>query len=53
MGAFPFGALCNAWISANLAPDAARASGLGTGAVLQNIGGLISTWVSLRLDSLY
>jgi hypothetical protein len=35
------------WLSANLAPDAARASGIAVGAVFQNIGGLISSWTYL------
>ena len=43
-GAFSFGALCNAQVSANTVSDTARAAGIGTNVMSGNIGGLISTW---------
>jgi hypothetical protein len=46
-GAFAFGALCNAQVSANVVTDTARASAIGTNVMLGNIGGLISTWAFL------
>lgn len=49
-GAFAFGALCNAQISANLVSDTARAAGIGTDVMFGNIGGLISTWSFLPFD---
>lgn len=45
-GAFVFGSLCNAWVSANSLTDTARAAAIGTNVMMGNIGGLISTWVS-------
>ncbi len=50
-GAFPFGALCNAQVSANVVSDTARSSAIGTNVMLGNIGGLISTWSFLPLDA--
>lgn len=49
-GAFSFGALCNAQVSANVVSDTARASAIGTNVMLGNIGGLISTWSFLPFD---
>lgn len=49
-GAFAFGALCNAQVSANLVSDTARAAGIGTNVMMGNIGGLISTWSFLPFD---
>ncbi|PSN71387.1 putative MFS transporter [Corynespora cassiicola Philippines] len=49
-GAFSFGALCNAHVSANVVTDTARASAIGTNVMLGNIGGLISTWSFLPFD---
>ena len=49
-GAFSFGALCNAQVSANVISDTARASAIGTNVMLGNIGGLISTWSFLPFD---
>lgn len=49
-GAFSFGALCNAQVSANVVTDTARASAIGTVVMMGNIGGLISTWAFLPFD---
>ncbi|KAK5682515.1 hypothetical protein LTS10_005643 [Elasticomyces elasticus] len=49
-GAFSFGALCNAQVSANVVTDTARASAIGTNVMFGNIGGLISTWAFLPFD---
>ncbi|KAL1590213.1 hypothetical protein WHR41_01151 [Cladosporium halotolerans] len=49
-GAFAFGALCNAQVSANVLTDTARASAIGTNVMFGNIGGLISTWAFLPFD---
>jgi hypothetical protein len=49
-GAFPFGALCNAQVAANVVSDTARSSAIGTNVMLGNIGGLISTWSFLPFD---
>ncbi|KAL0574922.1 hypothetical protein V5O48_007044 [Marasmius crinis-equi] len=49
-GAFSFGALCNAEVSANVVSDTARASAIGMNAMGANIGGLISTWSFLPFD---
>lgn len=49
-GAFAFGALSNAQVSANLVSDTARAAGIGTNVMMGNIGGLISTWSFLPFD---
>lgn len=50
-GAFPFGALCNAQVSANVVSDSARSSAIGTVVMFGNIGGLISTWSFLPFDA--
>ncbi|KAL0059967.1 hypothetical protein AAF712_013263 [Marasmius tenuissimus] len=50
-GAFSFGALCNAQVSANVVSDTARASAIGLNVMFGNIGGLISTWSFLPFDS--
>jgi len=50
-GAFSFGALCNAQVSANVVTDTARASAIGTNVMFGNIGGLISTWIFLPWDA--
>ncbi|KAL1311883.1 hypothetical protein AAFC00_001955 [Neodothiora populina] len=49
-GAFSFGALCNAQVSANVVSDTARSSAIGTNVMFGNIGGLISTWSFLPFD---
>lgn len=49
-GAFTFGALCNAQVSANHVSDTSRAAGIAGNAMLGNIGGLISTWAFLQDD---
>lgn len=49
-GAFSFGALCNAHVSANVVSDTARSSAIGTNVMFGNIGGLISTWSFLPFD---
>jgi peptidoglycan/LPS O-acetylase OafA/YrhL len=50
-GAFAFGALCNAQVSANVISDTARSSAIGTNVMFGNIGGLISTWSFLPKDA--
>lgn len=50
-GAFPFGALTNAQISANVLSDTSRSAAIGTNVMLGNIGGLISTWAFLPFDA--
>ena len=50
-GAFAFGALCNAQVSANVVSDTARSSAIGTNVMFGNIGGLISTWSFLPFDT--
>jgi len=50
-GAFAFGALCNAQVSANVVSDTARSSAIGTNVMFGNIGGLISTWSFLPTDA--
>jgi MFS family permease len=50
-GAFAFGALCNAHVSANVVSDTARSSAIGTNVMLGNVGGLISTWSFLPFDA--
>ncbi|TKA30045.1 hypothetical protein B0A50_02764 [Salinomyces thailandicus] len=50
IGAFSFGALCNAQVSANVVSDTARSAAIGTDVMMGNIGGLISTWSFLPRD---
>ncbi|KAL1635967.1 hypothetical protein SLS58_010019 [Diplodia intermedia] len=50
-GAFAFGALCNAQVSANVVSDSARSAAIGTNVMLGNIGGLVSTWSFLKTDA--
>jgi len=50
MGAYSFGALCNAQVSANVLSDTARSAAIGTNVMFGNIGGLISTWSFLPFD---
>ncbi|KAK4994186.1 hypothetical protein LTR66_005722 [Elasticomyces elasticus] len=50
-GAFAFGALCNAQVSANVISDTARSTAIGTNVMFGNIGGLISTWSFLPFDA--
>lgn len=49
-GAFSFGALANAQVSANVVSDTARSSAIGLNVMLGNIGGLIATWSFLPPD---
>jgi sugar phosphate permease len=49
-GAFIFGPLCNAQVSANVVSDTARSSAIGMNVMMGNIGGLISTWSFLPFD---
>lgn len=49
-GAYSFGALCNAQVSANVVSDTARSAAIGTNVMMGNIGGLISTWSFLPFD---
>lgn len=51
IGAFSYGALCNAQVSANIISDTARSSAIGTNVMFGNIGGLISTWSFLPTDA--
>ncbi|PSK46000.1 hypothetical protein B9Z65_4968 [Elsinoe australis] len=50
-GAFAFGALTNAHVSANVVSDTARSAAIGLNVMLGNIGGLISTWSFLSTDA--
>ena len=50
IGAFSFGALCNAQVAANVVSDTARSSAIGMTVMAGNIGGLISTWSFLPND---
>jgi sugar phosphate permease len=50
-GVFPFGALCNAHVSANVISDTSRSTAIATTVMFGNIGGLISTWSFLDYDS--
>ncbi|GAD94046.1 MFS transporter, putative [Paecilomyces variotii No. 5] len=50
-GAFSFGALCNAHVSANVISDTARSSAIAANVMMGNIGGLISTWSFLPFDA--
>lgn len=50
-GAFPYGSLCNAHVSANVVSDTARASGISTNVMFGNVGGLISSWAFLPFDA--
>jgi sugar phosphate permease len=50
IGAFSYGALCNAQQSANVVSDTARSAAIGTNVMFGNIGGLISTWSFLPTD---
>lgn len=49
-GAFAFGALCNAHVSANVVSDTARSAALGFTVGMSNLGGLIATWSFLPTD---
>lgn len=49
-GAFSFGALTNAHVSANVVSDTARSSAIGFNVMFGNIGGLIATWSFLPFD---
>lgn len=49
-GAFAFGALCNASVSANVVSDTARASAIAVTVMMGNVGGLIATWSFLPSD---
>ncbi|THW19393.1 putative MFS transporter [Aureobasidium pullulans] len=49
-GAFAFGSLCNAQVSANVVSDTARSSAIGTNVMFGNVGGLIATWSFLPFD---
>ncbi|OAL35015.1 hypothetical protein AYO20_05730 [Fonsecaea nubica] len=50
-GAFSYGALCNAQVSANVVSDTARSAAIGTNVMFGNVGGLISTWSFLPFDA--
>lgn len=49
-GAFSFGAMCNAQVSANVVSDTARSAAIGMNVMFGNVGGLISTWAFLPFD---
>jgi len=49
-GAYTFGPLSNALVSANVVSDSARTSAIGTNVMFGNIGGLIATWSFLPFD---
>jgi len=49
-GAYSFGALTNAQVSANVISDTARSSAIATNVMFGNIGGLIATWSFLPFD---
>lgn len=49
-GIFTCGPISNAQVSANLASDTARSSGIAVNVMIGNIGGLISTWSFLPFD---
>ncbi|KAK7060298.1 hypothetical protein VNI00_001063 [Paramarasmius palmivorus] len=49
-GAFIFGPLCNAQVSANVVSDTARSSAIGMNVMMGNVGGLIATWSFLPFD---
>jgi MFS family permease len=49
-GAYSFGSLCNAQVSANVISDTARGAAIGTNVMLGNVGGLIATWSFLPFD---
>jgi len=49
-GAFIFGAMTNAQVSANCLSDTARSAAIGFNVAMGNIGGLISTWSFLPGD---
>jgi MFS family permease len=49
-GAYTFGSLCNAHVSANVVSDTARGAAIGTNAMFSNVGGLIATWSFLPFD---
>ena len=51
IGAFSFGSLCNAQVSANVVSDTARSSAIGTNVMLGNMGGLIATWTFMPSDA--
>jgi MFS family permease len=50
-GAFPFGALANAQVAANVVSDTARSSAIATNVMMGNIGGLVSTWSFIKSDA--
>jgi len=50
-GVFPYGALCDAQISANVISDTARSAAIGTNIMLGSCGGMISIWMWLPRDS--
>ncbi|GJN93535.1 hypothetical protein Rhopal_006592-T1 [Rhodotorula paludigena] len=47
LGAFSFGAFCNAWASANAPTDTARAASIGTVVAFGNCGGLVACFTYL------
>ena len=50
-GAFQYGSLANAQVSANVVSDTARAAAIGTNVMMGNVGGLVSTWSFLPFDA--
>jgi hypothetical protein len=49
-GAFSYGGLCNAQVSASAVSDTARSSAIGAVVMAGNTGGLASTWIFLPCD---
>lgn len=49
-GAYSYGALCNAQVSANVVSDTARSAAIATNVMFGNIGGMVSTWSFLPFD---
>lgn len=50
-GAYAFGALGNAQVSANVVSDSARAAAIGMNVMFGNIGGLVATWSFLSWNA--
>lgn len=49
--AFPFAALTNSQVSANVVSDTARAAALSMNVMVGNLGGLLATWTWLSFDA--
>ncbi|KAI5476423.1 MFS transporter [Pseudohyphozyma bogoriensis] len=51
IGAFSFGALCNALVSVNCTSDSMRNGAIGVNVMAGNLGGLVATWTFLPSDA--